>query len=1234
MKKHYPTRFFLPVLLCLALCRPAAKAQVSVTATAGTTGPSIYTTLKGAFDAINAGTHQGTVSVSITASTTETATAALNASGSGSASYTSVTVAPASGATPTVSGSISSGPVVKLNGSSNATINGSNNNTTTRDLSITNTSTTSSNALVIGSVGTTPITNVVVKNTKLTNGTNTSTAMLVGDAAVVGSPGYFNNITIQNNLIQKAYIGLYMYAVVSGTNGSNTLVTGNDLNSTGTNAIRLVAIYGQGLNGLTISNNYIGNFDGVSAEFDRAIWLATGTTNTTISGNTISGLAYTGTSSYAPIGINVSSGVANANITVTGNTLSNFSSSGTYLPTGMFIYSALSGVTVSKNRISNIKNTNTGGYGAAGILLATTTNTANTSINNNFIWDIAGYGYDGYGANDNGNGIVVDGGGGYSMDHNTIALTTNPTSTGAHRASAFLVTANVTAANSINLRDNIFANLQTTGNASSRLALSNVGPSNVFSSINYNDYYSASGNLSSTGTNASISTTLAQLQTSIGGNVNSQNIQPTFVSATDLHLSTATGANNALNSLGTPLAGITTDIDGDPRSATNPDMGADEFTPCPTASFTGQPIHDTVCVGGTASFTATTSNGTAYQWQENTGSGFTNITNNATYSGATTGTLTISNVPAGSNGYTYRCQVTVSVPCAPTASSTVTLTVNPNPSATITPSGSTTFCTGGNVTLGVPTGSNLSYQWKESGNNINGATNASLLVNTAGSYSVVVTNTATGCTATSSTTAVVVGAAPAATITPSGSTSVCQGSTTTLSANSGTGLTYQWLLNGNPINGATNATYAAGSAGSYTVTVSSGPNCNNTSAATTVNVLPLPAATTTPSGSAAICQGSSITLNGPSGSGLSYQWLLNNSNISGATSASYNASAAGSYTIKVTNTGNGCSNTSAAVTVTVNPLPSVSVSPNAAQSICPGDSVVLTASSATATGYQWQQGGSPISNATATGYAAKSAGSYSVKVTDANGCSNTSTAVAVTMKPGVQSEITYATPLAFCEGSAVVLRAHEDPTYSYQWYLDGNPMSGQTNYFNIVSQSGMYTVYVSNTAGCHGLSQPLQVTVYPAPTPVINMNGFTLTTTTYSAYQWFRNTQPIPGAIGQGITATQNGAYMVEVTDGNGCKNRSQVVFINTIGIPGVNGNEAEVLLYPNPTRDRITIESKGLLHLKRISIINGMGSLVYASELKNDREQVVLGHLAAGIYTVQILTDKGISIRRLEVIK
>ena len=70
--------------------------EVTLTATSGSPAGS-FTTLKAAFDAVNAGTHQGVIAISINADTTETASAVLNASGSGAALYTSISIQPAGG---------------------------------------------------------------------------------------------------------------------------------------------------------------------------------------------------------------------------------------------------------------------------------------------------------------------------------------------------------------------------------------------------------------------------------------------------------------------------------------------------------------------------------------------------------------------------------------------------------------------------------------------------------------------------------------------------------------------------------------------------------------------------------------------------------------------------------------------------------------------------------------------------------------------------------------------------------------------------------------------------------------------------------------------------------------------------------------------------------------------------------------------------------------------------------
>lgn len=62
------------LLLLVTVCAAIVSySQISVTATAGTAGPTSYTTLSGAFDAINQGTHQGTITISVTGNTTEPA---------------------------------------------------------------------------------------------------------------------------------------------------------------------------------------------------------------------------------------------------------------------------------------------------------------------------------------------------------------------------------------------------------------------------------------------------------------------------------------------------------------------------------------------------------------------------------------------------------------------------------------------------------------------------------------------------------------------------------------------------------------------------------------------------------------------------------------------------------------------------------------------------------------------------------------------------------------------------------------------------------------------------------------------------------------------------------------------------------------------------------------------------------------------------------------------------------
>ncbi len=110
----------------MVLCTLHTSAQIEITATAGTTGPTSYANLRLAFAAINAGTHQGAITVAITSSpSADNNTAVLNASGSGSASYTSVLVRPTGTAgARSITCTVDAGPLIDLNGADSVTIDG------------------------------------------------------------------------------------------------------------------------------------------------------------------------------------------------------------------------------------------------------------------------------------------------------------------------------------------------------------------------------------------------------------------------------------------------------------------------------------------------------------------------------------------------------------------------------------------------------------------------------------------------------------------------------------------------------------------------------------------------------------------------------------------------------------------------------------------------------------------------------------------------------------------------------------------------------------------------------------------------------------------------------------------------------------------------------------------------------------------------------------------------------
>lgn len=713
-----------------------------------------YTTLTAAIAAYNTSCLSGPVVFQLTDATyAEAGAMTINLNPDASATNT-LTIRPASGITASVTAAAASAAVLKIAGNY-ITIDGSNNGTNSRNLSFTNTSITSPTVLAITSSGTTPTVFNTIKNCTVINGINTSTAMVVSDGTTLGNPGYFNNITIRNNDIQKAYMGLYCNAAVSAGNGNNLLIDSNKLITSGANAIRYTGIYVQGADGAIVRSNEAANFETTTSEMDNGIWLATGTTNTTVEKNNIYNLNYTGTSGYGTRGITVSAGVANSNISIRNNMIRNMSGDAdaygtfgaTFSPAGIYVFgAATTGVSIQYNTIY---------------------------LSGNTITDADGYSF----------GVAIDDGAIASLKNNII--------------------------------HNSLGRVSSSGIGS--VGIGAELTASQISSSNYNNFYMAAtgggGNFFGKLGSANYST-LATWQAAISGDANSVNILPVYVSATDLHLAPA--SNTTLDGLGNPISGVTTDFDNDTRNAATPDMGADEFAPPPCTAVAGTTVATPVgpmCAPGVTTLSlsgAGIGTGTTYQWQTSP--------DNITYTDSTGQTSSTMQVTGLMASRWYRCMVTCSATSTSNPSTPVQVLVTPAPTAVVTPGGPIYICTPATQLLSVATNATTpSYQWKLGGVNIGGATLSTYTATASGTYTVLVTDAATTCATTSN--GVVIGIQPPPTapvITPA-TTTLCEGAAPVQISITSGGVSTGILAFGTQANQNTATTAAGGYPAPYSV---------------------------------------------------------------------------------------------------------------------------------------------------------------------------------------------------------------------------------------------------------------------------------------------------------------------------------------------------------------------------------------------------------------------------------
>ena len=604
--------------------------------------------------------------------------------------------------------------------------------------------------------------------------------------------------------------------------------------------------------------------------------------------------------------------------------------------------------------------------------------------------------------------------------------------------------------------------------------------------------------------------------------------------------------------------------------------------------ITGNPPNRTICAGGTTTFSVTATDATSYQWYQNSGSGFIALTNTAPFSGVTTSTLTISGATAAMNGYQYRCVATNSAGSATSNSATLTV-VN------ISTTGSKTdiSCNGGGngVATVVPSGgvAPYTYSWAPFGGTAATATGLSV-----GTYIVTVTDNV-GCQTTR-------------TFTINQPASAVNGTTvvTNIACNGGS----NGSINLTPTGGTAPYTFNWGggittedrtglAAGTYTVIITDTNGCTATVNATITQ--PASAVSGTMVVTNVACNGASngaINLT-PTGGTAPYTFNWGG----GITTEDRIGLAAGTYTVVITDA-NGCTATvNATVTQPASAVNGTTVVTNVACNGASNGAINLTPGGGTAP-YTFNWGGG-VTTEDRTGLAA---GTYTVVITDANGC--TATVNATVTQPTAMNATTSQTNIACNGGStgiATINVAGGTAPYIYSWSPSGGTAATATGL-----SAGTYTVTVTSANGCtltrtFTITQPTAIFTTGSQVNVAcngASNGSATVTASGGAGSYTYSWAPSGGtaATATGLSA---GTYTVTVTDANNCVATRTFTITQPTAI-STTGSQVNVACN-GASNGSATVTASG-----------GTGSYTYSWAPRGGTAATATG-LAAGTYTVTV---------------
>jgi hypothetical protein len=232
---------------------------------------------------------------------------------------------------------------------------------------------------------------------------------------------------------------------------------------------------------------------------------------------------------------------------------------------------------------------------------------------------------------------------------------------------------------------------------------------------------------------------------------------------------------------------------------------------------------------------------------------------------------------------------------------------------------------------------------------------------------------------------------------------------------------------------------------------------------------------------------------------------------------------------------------------------------------CPNTAFDLSGSATGAVSYNWTGplGFTSTTTDPTVSTGLPSSGTYTFTVTDATGCS-ASTTVFVPVSPPPTTIINPLTSTAFCEGETATLAVPPTPGATYQWYNGTLPIAGATNDTYIADTSGSFKVEVVDVNGCTDITAvatPVVKLTTPPVTPsdsvllckgdngtvTVSTNGVTSGIT----FQWQKNGVNITGAIGSSYTVSASGLYRCNISvTSTTCTATSEVVYVDVNDYP------------------------------------------------------------------------------------